>query len=165
MKKSESQILADVYEKVRNLSKMFIKSIDQIDIHKQLEINGVKFNSAYWLIAHLAWTEHSLIVYGVGGQDMKLEWLEEYGFGTDPENVITKPPLEDVLKQLDDINAKAMEIIKGLSDEQLEEDNHLDFTIAGSKSKRNLIIHSIRHEPMHIGQLSWILKSNGIKFA
>ncbi|HMS34747.1 MAG TPA: DinB family protein [Ignavibacteria bacterium] len=165
MKNSESEILADVYEKVRGLSKMFISGLKDVDINKRLEIDNIKFNSAYWIVAHLVWTEHFLLVQGVGGENMKIEWLDEYAYGTDPDSVKTKPPYEEILKRLDEVHAKAVEIIKGLSDEQLEEDNLIGANFGGSKAKRNVITHAIRHEPMHIGQISWILKSNGIKYA
>ena len=165
MGKTESEILADVYEKVRSLSKMFIGGLKDIDTEKRLEIDNIKFNSAYWIVAHLVWTEHFLIIQGVGGEDMKIDWLNEYGFGSDPEKVKTKPPFEEILKKLDEVHIKAVEIITGLSDKQLEEDNFIDTNFGGLKAKRNVITHAIRHEPMHIGQISWILKSNGIKFA
>ncbi len=165
MKKTESEILADVYEKVRGLSKFFIGGLKDADIEKRLEIDNIKFNSAYWIVAHLVWTEHFLIIQGIGGEDMNIDWLNEYGFGSDPETVKSKPPFEDVLKNLDEVHSRAVEIIKGLSDEQLEEDNLIGANFGGSKAKRNVITHAIRHEPMHIGQISWILKSNGIKFA
>lgn len=165
MKKSESEILADVYEKVRGLSKMFISGLKDVDINKRLEIDNIKFNSAYWIVAHLVWTEHFLLIKGVGDVDLKIDWLDEYAYGTDPDSVKTKPPYEEILKKLDEVHAKAVEIIKGLSDEQLDEDNLIGANFGGSKSKRNVITHAIRHEPMHIGQISWILKSNGIKYA
>jgi DinB superfamily len=164
MTKTEPEILTDVYEKVRSLSKMFISPLKDIDIYRQLEINKVKFNSAYWIVAHLAWTEHSLLVQGIGNQDMKIEWIDEFAFGTNPDEIKSKPSYEEVLKKLDEVHLKAVGIIRNLSRAQLEEENHIGASFGGSKNKRNVIIHAIRHEPMHIGQLSWILKSNGIKF-
>lgn len=163
MDKTESQILCEVYERVRALSKMFIASLKDIEVDNRLEINNTKFNSAYWILAHLVWTEHFLIVRGVGDKDMEIEWLDEYGFGTDPDKVKSKPPFEEILRRLDEVHAEAVKIISGLTDNQIEEDNHIGASFGGSKSKRNLIIHAIRHEPMHIGQLSWILKANGTK--
>ncbi|MDQ3022520.1 MAG: DinB family protein [Bacteroidota bacterium] len=165
MSKTEAQVLMEVYENVRGLSKMFITPLIDIDIDHRLEINDTKFNSAYWIIAHLVWTEHFLLVQGVGGEDMNIPWLEEYSFGTNPDEVKTKPPYEEVLKKLDEVHQKAVEIVKGLSDVQLDEENHVNASFGGLKNKRNVIIHAIRHEPMHIGQLTWILKSNGLKFA
>lgn len=165
MKKTEAEILADVYEKVRNLSKMYIGALKDIDIYKRPEIGDVKFNSPYWIVAHLVWTEHSLLVYGVGCQDMNIEWLEDYSYGSNPDVIKSKPPYEEVLKKLDEVHEKAVKIIKGLSDDQLEEDNNIGASFGGVKSKRNVITHAIRHEPMHIGQLSWILKTYGKTFA
>ncbi len=165
MKKTEPEILAEVYGKVRGLSKMFIGALKDIDVNQQLEFNNIKFNSAYWIVAHLVWTEHTLLVNGVGGEDMKIEWINEYGFGSDPDEIKTKPPFEEVIKKLDEVHIKAIEVIQGLTEEQLEEDNYMGASFGGSKCKRNLITHVIRHEPMHIGQLTWILKANGLKFA
>lgn len=165
MNKSEGEILADVYEKVRGLSKMFISGLKDVDIDKRMEIDNVKFNSARWILAHLVWTEHFLLIEGVGGGNMNIDWLNEYGFGSDPDKIKTQPSREEIMKKLDEVHDKAVRIIRGLSDEQLEEDNNINANFGGSKSKRNVITHAIRHEPMHIGQISWILKSNGISYA
>ncbi len=162
MKKTESEILTEVYGRVRDLSNIYISALKDTDTHKQLEINGVKFNSAHWIVAHLAWTEHFLFVKGIGGENMKIDWLDEYSFGSKPEEIKSKPAFEKIIKNLDEIHQKAIEIIKNLTDEELSEENHINATFGSSKSKRNVILHAIRHEPMHVGQLSWILKTNGI---
>lgn len=62
---------------------MFISGLKDVDINKRLEIDNIKFNSAYWIVAHLVWTEHFLLVEGVGGENMKIDWLDEYAYGTD----------------------------------------------------------------------------------
>ncbi|HMQ69233.1 MAG TPA: DinB family protein [Ignavibacteria bacterium] len=165
MNKSESEILADVYEKVRDLSKFYLSSLSDIDIDKRIEADGIKFNSAYWIAAHLVWTEHSLILNGVAGDDMNIDWLNDYAYGCDPDKIKNKPPIEEVLKTMDEVHEKAVSVIRNHTDEQLDEDNLFGESFSGSKSKRNLIIHAIRHEPMHIGQLSWILKYGGFTFA
>lgn len=164
MANRESATLADVYEKVRGLSKMFINPLKEINHNERLEIKEVKFNSAYWIVAHLVWTEHFLIIQGVGDEDMKIDWLNEYAFGTNPDEIKSKPDFEEILMKLDEVHIKAVEIIRNLTDDQLQNDNHIDASFGGSKNKKNVIIHAIRHEPMHIGQLSWILKTNGLKF-
>lgn len=165
MDKTESQILAEVYKNVRRLSKFYLSNLSKIDINKRIESDGIKFNSAYWIAAHLVWTEHSLILNGISGEDMNIDWLNDYAYGSDPDKIKNKPPIEEILKQMDEVHSKAISIIEGLSKEQLDEDNLFGESFGGSKSKRNLLIHAIRHEPMHIGQLSWILKSNGLTFA
>lgn len=161
--KSEASVLLSVYENVRGLTKFFISNLGDTDINQVFEINGIKLNSIHWLITHLAWTENELILKAVGNDDINLPWLEEYGFGSVPAEIKTRPDLESVLETLDSIHERAVSIISGLSEEDLDSDNHLDFSFAGSKCKRNLIIHAIRHEPMHIGQLTWAMELSGNK--
>jgi uncharacterized damage-inducible protein DinB len=161
--KSEASVLLNVYENVRGLSKFFINNLGETDIHKVYELNGIKLNSIHWIIAHLAWTENMLILKAVGNDEMDMPWLEEYGFGSNPEEIKTKPDFTSLIATLDAIHERAVRILSGLTPEDLDSDNHLDFTFGGSKSKRNLIIHAIRHEPMHMGQLTWALKLGGKK--
>ncbi len=161
--KTEAQILADTYDTMRNLSAFYISKLKDIDVNKQYSIDGVKFNSAYWIIAHLVWTEHFLLVKGIGDKSMDIPWLDEYGFGSDPEEVKTKPDFEEVMKKRDEVHKIAMEILNSLSDEEMDKPNYLNANFGGVNNKRNVIKHAIRHEPMHIGQLSWILKVNGVK--
>lgn len=163
--KTEAQILGEAYESVRNLTKFYLSKLDGVDLHQQLEINGKKFNSPYWIVAHLVWTEHSLIIRGLGNQSLDIPWLEDFSIGSDSEKIKNKPAYEEVLKKLDEVHLVAMNIINSLSDEQLDGENHIDVTFGGVNSKRSVLRHAIRHEPMHIGQISWILKVNGIKMA
>jgi uncharacterized damage-inducible protein DinB len=109
------------------------------------------------------WTEHFLLVKGIGDKSMDIPWLDEYGFGSDPEEVKTKPDFEEIMKKRDEVHKKAMAILMNLPDEELDKPNHINATFGGINNKRVVIKHAIRHEPMHIGQLSWILKVNGVK--
>jgi len=156
--KSEVKTLLEAYESVRNLSKFYISNLDKEKVHERYEINGVKFNSAYWLVTHLTWTEHYLIIQGIGNKDLNIPWLDEYGYGTNPVEIKTRPDFDEVLKLFDEVHAKAVEVINSTPDEQLDEPNHIDLSFGGKTDKRTLLKHAIRHEPMHIGQISWILK-------
>ena len=156
--KSEVKTLLGAYESVRNLSKFYISNLDKEKVHVRYEINGVKLNSAYWLVAHLTWTEHYLIVQGIGNKDLNIPWLEEYGYGTNPDEIKTKPDFDEVLKLFDEVHSKAVEILNSTTDEQLDELNHIDLSFGDKADIRTLLTHVIRHEPMHIGQISWILK-------
>ncbi len=161
--KTQSQILGETYESVRNLTKLYFSKFDGIDLNKQLELNGVKFNSPQWLAAHLVWTEHFLIIKGLGNKSLDIPWLEEYSFGSNPDEIKTKLSYDEIMKKMDEVHTEAMSIISSLTDEQMEEPNHIGVTFGDSNTKRKILIHAIRHEPMHAGQLSWILKANGIK--
>ncbi|HRI85398.1 MAG TPA: DinB family protein [Ignavibacteria bacterium] len=163
MDNKAANILADAFESVRNLTKLYFSKLDDKNYYDENNINGVKINTAFWLLAHLVWTEHSLIVYGIGNREMEIPWLDKYAFGSDPGSIESQPSLEELRDKFEKVHALAMEIIRNLSDEQLEEDNHIGASFGSSKSKKSLLVHVIRHEPMHIGQLSLILKSNGVK--
>lgn len=161
--KTESQILAGAFESVRNLSKFYLSNLEEKDLFKQIEFNGVKFNTAYWMVCHLVWTEHFLIVQGVGNKTLNIPWLEQFEQGSDPSEIKNMPEYKDVLRNLDEVHAEAVKILNSLPDEELEKPNHINATFGQKNDKLGVIRHCIRHEPMHIGQISWIIKAGGGK--
>jgi hypothetical protein len=163
MQNVKVKTLTDTYGMARRLSDFYISKLEGLDLHKQYEINGVKMNSPYWLIAHLCWTEHFLIIEGIGGTSMEIEWLNDFCFGSAPEDVKNNPAYEEVLKTREEIHTKAIEILNNLQDEELAHENNINANFGSKTNKEVVLMHAIRHEPMHIGQISWILKANGIK--
>jgi len=163
MSNEKTQTLVKAYQMARNLSNYYISKMESLDIHKVYEVNGVKMNSAYWILAHLVWTEHFLIIEGIGGESLGIEWLNDYGFGSVPDEIKNQPSIEEVRKSFEEVHTKAMDILNSMTDELMEAENNIEANFGGSKDKFHVLMHAIRHEPMHIGQLSWILKVNGIK--
>ena len=163
MSNIKTQLLIQTYQMARNLSKYYISQMEGIDIHKVYEVNGVKMNSAYWILAHLVWTEHFLIVEGIGGESMGIEWLNDFGFGCAPDEIKNPPAIEEVKKRFEEVHTKAIEILNSMTNEQMKAENNIEANFGGSRDKLHVLMHAIRHEPMHIGQLSWILKANGIR--
>lgn len=163
MSNEKTQTLIKAYQMARNLSNYYISKMESLDIHKVYEVNGVKMNSAYWILAHLVWTEHFLIIEGIGGESLGIEWLNDYGFGSVTDEIKNQPSIEEVRKRFEEVHAKAMDILNSMTDELMEAENNIEANFGGSKDKFHVLMHAIRHEPMHIGQLSWILKINGIK--
>jgi len=161
---TESKILADAFQSVRNLTKLYLSKFEGIDIFQNLEFNGKKFNSAYWLMGHLAWSEHYLLVEGLGGKKMDIPWLEKFSLGAKPDDTDRSPAYGEILKTLDKVHDSAMKQMLSLSGDELDKPNMIDATFGGKNTKRAVILHAIRHEPAHAGQLSWILKANGITF-
>ncbi len=159
----KTQTLIQTYKMARNLSKYYISKLEGLDIHKVYEIGGVKVNSAYWIIAHLVWTEHFLIIEGIGGESMGIEWLNDFGYGSIPEEIKNPPPIEEVNIRFEEVHEKAMELLNKMTDEMMLSENNIDAEFGGSKDKLHVLMHAIRHEPTHTGQLSWILKANGIR--
>ncbi len=160
---TECNILADTFDTARSLSKYFISRLDEKNIHDTLIINGVTVNSPYWIVAHLAWAESFLLINALGGEYDKQEWLNEYGFGSKPEEIKTKPPFEEVKKIMDEVHEAAMKHLRSLDDSFLSEKNKMGMNFSGKDDNRIIIHHAIRHEPMHIGQLGWFLKATGVE--
>jgi uncharacterized damage-inducible protein DinB len=160
---TQSETLANTFQSVRALTKFYFSRFPEDKLKEELKVNGVTFNTAYWLAAHLAWTQHFLIVQGVADKNLNIPWLEEFKISSTPEPKDSWPSFNEIMESMDKINEEAMNIIKGLTDEQLDEENYLGFSFGGVNSKRALINHCIRHEPMHVGQLSWLLKLNKVE--
>ena len=160
--KTESQTLADVYADVRKMTKFYFSKIKDTDIGKRFEINGEKFNSAHWLMAHLVWTEDGLLIKSLTGESSGIPWVNSVKLGSNPDNA-ELPPIDEIMAALDATHIKALENIRALSNENLEEKTHTGLVFGGADTKRNIIHHAIRHEPMHIGHLGWIAKMSGIK--
>jgi len=161
--KTEAQILAEAFEFMRGLTKFYLSKLEGVDVNQCLEIEGKKYNSPYWIAAHIVWSEHFLLIEGMGAPDMNISWIDQFSFGSDPTQIMEKPEYSEILEKLDEVHEMAMEKLLSMTDEELDEPNEINATFGGVNNKRNVIKHAIRHEPMHVGQLSWILKANGIK--
>ncbi|MBS1514539.1 MAG: DinB family protein [Bacteroidetes bacterium] len=160
---TECIILADAFESTRSLTKGFLSRIQESLINDSIEINGAVLNSPYWITAHLAWAEGFLLLTALGSDFDKYKWLDEYGFGSNPAEIKTKPPYFEVKEIMDEIHAEAMKHLKGLNDEFLNEKNKMGIKFGDKDDNRIVIHHAIRHEPMHMGQLTWFMKSKGIQ--
>ena len=64
---------------------------------------------------------------------------------------------------MDEIHAESMKILNKLTDEDIESPNYINAAFGQKNTIGAVIRHCIRHEPMHVGQISWILKINGVK--
>ncbi|MCY7363507.1 MAG: DinB family protein [Ignavibacteria bacterium] len=159
---NQSELLAEALNSVRNLTKFYFSKINPEDLEIQMEVDGIKFNSPKWLAAHLAWTENFLLLQGIGGKTSEVKWLEEYGFGSNPDELKSEISFEEIMKTLDEIHNDAINHLISLSDEQLEEKNLIGANFGGKDTIKAVVIHAIRHEPMHTGQISWFLKYRGV---
>jgi len=80
-------------------------------------------NHALWLLGHIVTSENGLILTWCGGQPaMPEEYVQLFSIGTKPQSdPAPYPSKEEVLEVLADVHAKAIELVKGLSAEQLDE--------------------------------------------
>src|SRR5437867_2889827 len=96
----------------------YISKLEGLDINKELKINGTRFNSPHWILAHLVWTEHFLIIKGLANKTLNIPWLEEYKIGTNPDEAKTKMTFEELMKHREDVHKEAMDIISNLTDKE-----------------------------------------------
>src|ERR1700722_9406096 len=78
MSNNEAKILADTFQKVRDLTRWYFSNLKEADPYKHWEVNGAKLNSILWLASHLTWAENNLILKGTGGKSVDINWLEHY---------------------------------------------------------------------------------------
>lgn len=161
--KTKGQVYAEAFESIRNITKLYLSNVEDNFLRTRYEINGAKLNSAYWINAHLVWAEHYLIVRAVGNKNMDIPWLEQFGVGTIADKATQELDINMIRKKMDEVHIEAMNILKSLPDEELGKPNHINASFDNEKTKDAVIKHCIRHEPMHAGHISWILKISGVK--
>lgn len=161
--KSEIQVLVEVLESARLLTRFYISKLKDVDMKKAFAVDGNDINSPYWIVGHLVWSEQFLLIQALGGPDLHIPWLKHFGFGTKLQDSQNLPPIKEILDTWKQVHAKALEFLNTLSDDELDKPNPLGLNFAGDDSKRMMIHHFIRHEAIHSGHLGLICKMHGIK--
>jgi uncharacterized damage-inducible protein DinB len=161
--KSESQILWDVFEDVRGLTKFYLMRAAEVDPHRVFHGEDKSLNTLYWLMGHIVWAEHYLLVECLSGKRMDIPWIEKFDNGLEDTRAAGLPSVEAIRETTDRVHEQAKENVLGLDADGLEEDNHAGIQFRTGKSKRTIIHHAIRHEPCHAGQIGWLLKMAGVE--
>lgn len=161
--RAEAIVLAETVNFSRDLTRFYISKLKGLDMQKSFEFDGLRFNSPYWLIGHIAWAQNNLILHGTYGEKVRIEWLKKFKIGDSITDYKSMPDLKEVLAVFKEIHSKSIDHIKSLSSDDLNKENALSFGFSDDKSVRNIIMHQIRHESVHTGHLSWICKMHGIK--
>ena len=152
-------VLADMMAKTRELTRFYISKLKEIDPYTPIELGGVRFNSIYWLTAHLLWAEDNLIVRGTGGVSLIPKWLNHYKIGADGSLHEGHGDYKALLDEMKQAHTAIQHYMLGLSDDILVHDNAFGVSFgAEDKSNRMLLMHAIRHEATHIGNLAWMGK-------
>ena len=164
MARTEAQVLADTMDKTRQLIRYYISGLKVADPYQPTEFGGLTFNSIYWLTAHLIWAEDNLIVRSSTGSSIAPEWIQHYHLGADGslhEGHGDFKALLDIMKQ---VHEQSMTHLRSITDEQLAEESKLGLGFGdGDMSVRMMVMHAIRHEGTHIGNLAYLCKMKGIK--
>ncbi len=160
---SEATILSNVMDKTRQLTGLYLNLLQNTDLHRVFELDTIKLNSAFWIMAHLCVTENFLLLRSTGGELVKIPWARQFGLGSVPLSREECPSFDEVSAVFKDIHQKAILHIASLDNSFLDETNATGFEFAGEKTVRSVIVHAIRHEGTHAGHLGWLCKLQGIK--
>lgn len=163
MSKTETQTLVETLELSRDLTKFYLKKLEDQDVYKTFEIEGKKLNSILWLIAHLAVSENWLLLVCTGGERVKIPWARQFGLGSEVPKKEEYPPREEIIEMFDKVHCQAIDYISHLTDEDLSKPTTNGTTLGGEDSIRAIIKHAIRHEGAHAGHLGWLCKLFDVK--
>ena len=160
----ELSTIREIIHRTRELAHFYLKKMDGVDVKKQFECEGKKLNSVYWLVAHMAWAENNLIIRSTGGPNPELKWLKLFALGKPAdEGHMGGPSWEEVYAGFKKVHELSMAHLEQLDPALLDSTNKIDWEIMGSKTMRATLVHHIRHENNHVGQLGWLAKLHGAK--
>lgn len=160
---TQAQVLVYTFQLSRNLTERYIQRALKGDILQQIEVGEIKLNCSQWLIAHIAWAEHALLLQALGSTIRLPDSLSAYKIGSSATPTADWPDIDVIIADMKIIHNEAMHYVSLLSDESLNEPNLSGLKFGEDNSKRISIQHAIRHEAMHCGHLSWICKLQGLK--
>ena len=164
MQRTEAMILAETMDFTRKLSLSYFDRLKDKDLHNSFECGGIKLNSAFWVMAHLAVTENFLLLHATGGEMIRFSWAKLFGLGSTVPDKKDCPPIEEVLEKLNAIHERSMEHIRKLRDSDLDKPNPTFIKFKDAPDTLRMIIqHAIRHEGTHAGHLGWLCKLHSIK--
>jgi uncharacterized damage-inducible protein DinB len=159
----EARVLHDTFKKTRDLTKWYLSLLKNVAPEEELNFNGIKLNSIYWLGAHLVWAENFLIVTTTGGTAVNLPWLGHYKLGCDGTLHEGHGNFKSVLDDWKQVHENAMQHLLSITNEQMHQPNPLGLSFGADNTNRMMIMHAIRHESTHVGQLGWLCKLHGIQ--
>jgi hypothetical protein len=164
MARTETKILADMMDKTRQLTRFYISNLKTVDPYTSIDFGGKKFNSVYWLTAHLIWAEDNLIVQGTGAKSIAPDWIKHYAIASDGTLHEGHGDYKALLTDMKAVHEGAMTYLQAIDDSDLDKENAFGFHFGdGDMTNRLIIMHAIRHEGGHIGNLAWLGKMNEVK--
>lgn len=162
---SELETLRNMVDATRQLAHFGLKKLEgkkQAELQQRFEANGRKLNSVYWLVAHMTWAQNNLILRSTGGPNPELPWLKAFALGKPAdEGENCGVPYNEIYAGFKKVHQMSMDQLAAMNPADLDSENKLNWEILGGKTMRNTIMHHIRHENNHIGQLLWLVNLHG----
>lgn len=163
MSKTETQTLVETLELSRDLTRYYLKNLENQDIHKTFEIEEKKLNSILWLVAHITVSENWLLLVCTGGEKISIPWARQFGLGSEIPKKEDCPSFEEIMTYFNNVHEKSITYINQLTNEDLSKPTTNGVDFGGEDSVRAIIKHAIRHECTHAGHLGWLCKLFGVK--
>lgn len=149
-------------DQTRKLCRYYISRLQGVDVLKEFEAEGTKLNCVLWIIAHITWAQHALLLKTLDGPGVDIAWMRHFRTNSTSSPQPDWPSLNEVLQTMQQVHETAMKFVSSLDDKVLEEPAYIKAT-DWNTDKRHVIMHAIRHEGIHIGHLTWLCKLHGIK--
>lgn len=158
-----AETLAASLDAARNYTRYYFSKLKGQDLHRAFTCEGRELNTAYWLMAHVTSSENWLILRGTGGDLVKLPWARLFNVGRTPPRPDELPPIEDILAASKEVHEKALAHLRGLGDADLAQPHQAMMDLGGDGTCMEVVLHAIRHEAGHAGQLGTLCKLYGVE--
>jgi len=158
-----SQIIAEQLDNSRELTRYYLSKLKGADVYKGFICNDKKLNPIIWEIGHLAVSQNWLVLYLGNGNPEKIEWGKLFALGSTPPKKEDYPPYEEIWNTFKSVHEKSIKHVASLNDEVLNSAPRKEIPFIRNNDLKNLFMHSIRHEGIHAGHLSWLCKLHGIQ--
>ena len=159
----KSLIIAEQINNTRELTRYYLSKLKEADVYESFICNDKKLNPIIWELGHLAISQNWLILYLGNGSPEKIEWGKMFGLGSTPPKKEEYPPYEEIWSMFKTVHEKAINHVTSLNDEVLYDEPRKEIPFIRENNLKNLFMHSIRHEGIHAGHLSWLCKLHDIK--
>ena len=164
MQAIESKFIANQIDNTRELTRFYLSKLKDVDVYKSFEFNGIKLNPIIWEVGHLAVSQNWLVLYLGLGDAERIPWANQFAWGTiPPNNKADYPTYKEIWDTFKRIHVKSIKYVENLSDDTLKIPLKKDVPFTNVNIVKSALMHSIRHEGIHAGHLSWHCKLFGIK--
>lgn len=161
---SELETIRHMIGITRDMANNIISKAEGLDVKKRFEVNGKTLNSIYWIVGHMAWAQNNLVIRSTGGPNPEVPFLKFFSMGKPSDDAHQSgPEWNELIAGFNKVHETAMQHLATMDPALLDAPNKLDWEILGAKTMRNTLLHHIRHENNHTGQLLWLINIQGVK--
>ena len=154
-----SKTIAEQIDQTREMTRFYLSQLKNVDPYEDHVIKNKKINPIIWEIGHLTVTQNWLVMYLCKGPAERISWAKTFGMGSSPtSNKKDYPPYDEVWNMFKHIHQKSLHFVSALSNEDLDQNIDKDLFFLRNNTYKDAIMHSIRHEGIHAGCLSWHCK-------